>query len=65
MLAKASDSISRISALIALGATVALQQADRPRTLPLESFFLDYGKQDRRSGEFVRVVPPAPETPAE
>jgi xanthine dehydrogenase small subunit len=43
-------------ALIALGATVALQQADRPRTLPLENFFLDYGKQDRRPGEFLRVV---------
>ena len=43
-------------ALIALGATLALQQGDRPRTLPLENFFLDYGKQDRRPGEFVRVV---------
>jgi xanthine dehydrogenase small subunit len=43
-------------ALIALGATLALQQADRPRTLPLESFFLDYGKQDRRPGEFLRVA---------
>jgi xanthine dehydrogenase small subunit len=43
-------------ALIALGATLGLQQADRPRTMPLESFFLDYGKQDRRPGEFVRVV---------
>jgi xanthine dehydrogenase small subunit len=43
-------------ALIALGATLALQQGDRPRTMPLENFFLDYGKQDRRPGEFVRVV---------
>ena len=43
-------------ALIALGATLALQRGDRPRTLPLENFFLDYGKQDRRPGEFVRVV---------
>jgi xanthine dehydrogenase small subunit len=43
-------------ALIALGATLALQQGDRPRTLPLENFFLDYGKQDRRPGEFVRVI---------
>ena len=43
-------------ALIALGATVALQHGERPRTLPLENFFLDYGKQDRRPGEFLRVV---------
>src|SRR4029434_4981020 len=43
-------------ALIALRSTVALQQTDRPRTLPLENFFLDYGKQDRRPGEFLRVV---------
>ena len=43
-------------ALIALGATLALQRGDRPRTLPLENYFLDYGKQDRAAGEFVRVV---------
>ena len=43
-------------ALIALGATLALQNGERTRTLPLENFFLDYGKQDRRPGEFVRVV---------
>ena len=43
-------------ALIALGATLALQHGERPRTLPLENFFLDYGKQDRRPGEFVRLV---------
>jgi len=42
--------------LIALGATLGLQQADRPRTLPLENYFLEYGKQDRRAGEFVRMV---------
>jgi xanthine dehydrogenase small subunit len=43
-------------ALIALGATLALQRGDRPRTMPLENYFLDYGKQDRQPGEFVRVV---------
>jgi xanthine dehydrogenase small subunit len=43
-------------ALIALGATLGLQRGDRPRTLPLENYFLDYGKQDRQAGEFVRVV---------
>ena len=34
-------------ALIALGATLGLQRGERPRTLPLENYFLDYGKQDR------------------
>src|SRR5688500_12368141 len=43
-------------ALIALGATLGLQRGDRPRTLPLEHYFLGYGKQDRAPGEFVRVV---------
>jgi xanthine dehydrogenase small subunit len=43
-------------ALIALGATLALQRGDRPRTMPIETFFLDYGKQDRQPGEFVRMV---------
>jgi xanthine dehydrogenase small subunit len=43
-------------ALIALGATLGLQRGERPRTLPLENYFLDYGKQDRQPGEFVRVV---------
>ena len=37
-------------ALIALGATLTLQRGDRPRTLPLENFFLAYGKQDRAAG---------------
>jgi xanthine dehydrogenase small subunit len=40
--------------LIALGATLELRGGDQVRTLPLESFFLDYGKQDRQKGEFVR-----------
>jgi xanthine dehydrogenase small subunit len=40
--------------LIALGAAVELRRDERVRTLPLESFFLDYGKQDRQPGEFVR-----------
>ena len=43
-------------ALIALGATLALQQGDRTRNMPLENYFIDYGKQDRRPGEFVRLV---------
>ncbi len=40
--------------LIAMGATVELRHGERIRQLPLENFFLDYGKQDRAPGEFVR-----------
>ncbi|MCV9938733.1 xanthine dehydrogenase small subunit [Boseaceae bacterium BT-24-1] len=36
-------------------ATLAMTEIDR-RTIPLEAFFLDYRKQDRRPGEFVEVV---------
>ena len=40
--------------LIALGATLELRRGDHVRTMPLESFFLEYGKQDRQKSEFVR-----------
>ncbi len=43
-------------ALIALGATLHLRKGDNRRTLPIEDFFLDYGKQDRAPGEFVEGV---------
>ena len=43
-------------ALIALGATLHLRQGDARREMPLEAFFLDYRKQDRRPGEFVEAV---------
>jgi xanthine dehydrogenase small subunit len=43
-------------ALIALGATLTLRSAAGARTLPLEDYFLDYGKQDRRAGEFVEAI---------
>jgi xanthine dehydrogenase small subunit len=43
-------------ALIALGATLHLRRGDVMRSLPLEDFFLDYRKQDRRPGEFVAGV---------
>lgn len=52
-------------ALIALGAELTLRSAAGRRTLPLEDYFLDYGKQDRRPGEFVESVfvpRPAPGT---
>jgi xanthine dehydrogenase small subunit len=42
--------------LIALGATLTLRKGADRRTLPLEDFFVDYGKQDRRPGEFVEAV---------
>ncbi len=43
-------------ALIALGATVTLHQKGARRTVPLEEFFIAYGKQDRRPGDFVESV---------
>jgi xanthine dehydrogenase small subunit len=43
-------------AFIALGARLDLQQGQKVRTIPLEEFFLEYKKQDRKSGEFVRAV---------
>ncbi len=42
--------------LIALGAVLHLRKGDARRDLPLEDFFLDYGKQDRGPGEFVEAV---------
>jgi xanthine dehydrogenase small subunit len=52
-------------ALIALGAELVLRKGGERRTLPLETFFLAYGKQDRQPGEFVESVHiprPAPGT---
>ncbi|MFY0692275.1 MAG: xanthine dehydrogenase small subunit [Paracoccaceae bacterium] len=43
-------------ALIALGATLHLRRGADRRDLPLEAFFLDYGKQDLAAGEFVEAV---------
>ena len=42
--------------LIALDASVTLRKGDSRRTVPLEAFFIDYGKQDRQKGEFVESV---------
>jgi xanthine dehydrogenase small subunit len=48
-------------ALIALGATITLRKGGFRRSMPLEDFFIDYGKQDRAKGEFVETVHvPAP-----
>lgn len=43
-------------ALIALGATLHLRRGDEMRSMPLEDFFIEYRKQDRRPGEFVAGV---------
>ena len=42
--------------LIALGASVELRKGETSRTLPLEEFFIAYGKQDRAAGEYVRAI---------
>ena len=48
-------------AFIALGSELVLRHGDDRRTIPLEDFFIDYGKQDRVPGEFVeRVLVPLP-----
>lgn len=48
-------------ALIALDAQLTLRCRGGRRNLPLEAYFLDYGKQDRREGEFVeRIFIPRP-----
>ncbi len=43
-------------ALIALGAKLNLQRGDERRVVALEDFFVAYGKQDRRPGEFVASI---------
>ncbi|TMV01225.1 xanthine dehydrogenase small subunit [Brucella haematophila] len=42
--------------LIALNARLTLRKGDSRRTIPLEDFFIAYGKQDRQPGEFVEAV---------
>jgi xanthine dehydrogenase small subunit len=43
-------------ALIAAGATLVLRRGAARRRLPLEDYFLAYGRQDRRAREFVEAV---------
>jgi len=48
-------------ALIALGAQLQLRRGKERRTIPLEDFFVAYGRQDRQPGEFVeKVIIPKP-----
>ncbi|KXO79717.1 FAD-binding molybdopterin dehydrogenase [Brucella anthropi] len=42
--------------LIALNAKLTLRKGAERRTIPLEEFFIAYGKQDRQPGEFVEAV---------
>ena len=42
--------------LIALGARLALRRGTDRRVIALEDFFIEYGRQDRRHGEFVEAV---------
>ncbi|PIE07515.1 MAG: xanthine dehydrogenase small subunit [Rhodobacterales bacterium] len=42
--------------LIALGAVLLLRRGDATRELPLEDFFLDYGRQDLHPGEFIEAI---------
>jgi xanthine dehydrogenase small subunit len=43
-------------ALIALDAVLHLRKGNARRSMPIEEFFLDYGRQDRGRGEFVEAV---------
>jgi xanthine dehydrogenase small subunit len=42
--------------LIVLGSRLTLRKGSVARTIPLEEFFIAYGKQDRQPGEFVEAV---------
>ena len=47
--------------LIALGASITMRRGKNRRTLPIEEYFIDYGKQDRAEGEFLEeIVVPRP-----
>ena len=42
--------------LIALGASITLRKGGVRRTIPIEDFFIDYGKQDISKGEFLESI---------
>ena len=53
-------------ALIAVGATIVLRRGAARRTILLEDYFIEYGRQDRRSGEFIEsIFVPAPRPDSE
>jgi xanthine dehydrogenase small subunit len=43
-------------ALIAAGASLTLRRQGQRRTMPLQAYFLDYGRQDRAPGEYVESL---------
>lgn len=50
--------------MIALRATLHLRMENTRRTIPLEDYFIGYGKQDRAPGEFIEAItlPKQPDT---
>ena len=42
--------------LIALGASITLRKGSVRRSIPIEDFFIDYGKQDISKGEFLESI---------
>jgi xanthine dehydrogenase small subunit len=42
--------------LIVLGASVNLRSKAGQRTVPLDTYFIEYGRQDRKPGEFVESI---------
>ena len=42
--------------LIALGASITLRRGAERRNIPVEDFFIDYGKQDLSKGEFLESI---------
>ncbi len=50
--------------LIALGASIVLRRGGQRRTLLLEDYYIEYGKQDRQAGEFLEsiFIPDQPDT---
>ena len=43
-------------ALIALGATLVISHGDESREIRLQDYFIDYGRQDIRAGEYLRSI---------
>ncbi len=42
--------------LIALGTEITLRHGTERRNLPLQDYFIDYGKQNRQPGEFIETI---------
>ena len=43
-------------AFIALGASLTISHLENKRVIPIQSFFISYGKQDLKKGEFIKSV---------